>query len=188
MNMLFVRPAIAVTFLGLVGGCATSPADEPAAQARGQRTAAAGLCSAGETPLFQCRIGAEQVAVCGGRSASGQSYAQYRSEQPGAVTMSYPAGREGGAGNMVRASIPYSGGGEAQFHFTNQGDHTIVYSRVVRTGFGTTNNPQFSAGVAVRRGGRLVSDRACSDGDSANVDLGAAEPFVPEGAPARFDD
>jgi hypothetical protein len=183
MKMRFVRPAAAAASLALLGACATSTMEETGARSVGQR--AAGLCTAGETTLFQCRTGAKQVAVCGGRSAAGRTYAQYRSGRPGALDRSYPATRDDGAGNMVRGHIIYSGGGETQFHFTDGGDQTIVYSRMVRTGFDTTNNPKFSAGVAVRRNGRLASNRGCSDGDDANVDIGAAEPFIPKGEPVE---
>jgi hypothetical protein len=183
MKMRFVRPAAAAACLALLGACATPNVEETGARASGER--AAGLCAAGETPLFECRIGAEQVAVCGGTSAAGRTYAQYRSGQPGALDLTYPATRDGGAGNMVRGRIIYSGGGETQFHFTEGGDQTIVYSRMIRTGFDTTNNPKFSAGVAVRRNGRLASNRACSDGDGANFDFDAAEPFIPKGEPVH---
>ncbi|HEY0115027.1 MAG TPA: hypothetical protein VGB54_04840, partial [Allosphingosinicella sp.] len=146
----------------------------------------ASLCAPGETPLFQCRIGSRRAAVCGGRSASGQAYAQYRYGRPGALELAYPATTNGGTGNMVRAIIPYSGGGEAQFHFTNEGHQYVVYSRMVRTRFdGRNNAPRFSAGIMVRRDGRTLADRACSDGQDANVDLGAAEPFIPEGEPVE---
>jgi hypothetical protein len=183
MKMRFVRPAVAAACLALLGACATTPMEESGAQSLGQR--AAGLCTAGETPLFQCQVGAKQVAVCGGTTATGRTYAQYRSGRPGALDLTYPATKDGGAGNMVRGRIIYSGGGETQFHFTEGGDQTIVYSRMIRTGFETTNNPKFSAGVAMRRSGRLASNRGCSDGDEANVDFDAAEPFIPEGEPVE---
>ena len=179
--MVSLRFAIfaAVAGVMLVGDAGSSPTEaQPRTGARPART----LCVGGETTIFQCRVGTRLLSVCGGR-ASGQAYAQYRFGTPARTELTYPAQRQG-AGTMQTALIPFSGGGEAQIHFTNGATQYVVYSRTVRTGFGRGgNNPQFSAGVNVLRGGRTISRRGCSDGDSANVDLAAAEPFIPQGEP-----
>lgn len=175
--------ALAGGLLVLLGGDIAISETPAAAQ---PRRAAASLCAPGETPLFQCRVGRKMAAVCGGR-AGGATYAQYRFGRPGALELTYPQSRSG-AGTMRRALIPFSGGGEAQFHFTNAGHQYVVFSRTVRTGFGDgPNNPEFSAGINVLRGGRTLRTLGCSDGDSANVDLGAAEPFIPEGEAVQGD-
>jgi hypothetical protein len=167
---------------------ALSGSDIPftSAPVEAQPRRAASLCAANETPLFQCRVGRKMAAVCGGRSG-GRTYAQYRFGRPGALELTYPNSRNG-SGTLRRASIPFSGGGEAQFHFTSGNHQYVVFSRTVRTSFGAGgNNPEFSAGVTVRRNGRVLRTLGCSDGDSANVDLGAAERFIPEGEPVQAD-
>jgi hypothetical protein len=177
---MHMRILIAGGVLALLGADMTGTGAEASVQ---RRHTAASLCTEGETPIFQCRIGQRMVAVCGGR-AGGRPYAQYRFGRPGALELSYPGGPGQGAGTMVRSLIPFSGGGEAQIHFTTAGHQYLVYSRVLRTRFDRSgrNDAAFSAGLAVWRNGRRISNRGCSDGDSANVDLAAAEPFVPDGA------
>lgn len=118
------------------------------------------LCIATEKVIFQCRIGSRIASVCANKSAK---IAQYRFGKPGAVELAYSASSSGG---ITWARVGYSGGGELQLNFSNNQHKYVLYSRVVRTGFGPgTNDPKFEAGVAVARGNKLVSDRRCSDTD-----------------------
>jgi hypothetical protein len=118
------------------------------------------LCRAGETVLFQCRIGAGLAAVCGDRAAHD---ARYRFGTPGRIELESPAHA------LVYARAGYSRGGEIQFHFAKAGYEYVVYSRIVRTNFGRGgNNPKEENGLFVRHGGRIVSQRRCTglaDGD-----------------------
>ena len=57
----------------------------------------------------------------------------------------------------------------------------MVYSRMVRTGFTTTNNPRFEAGVAVLRGGRTIADRRCTAPSDPGMDGQAAARILSEG-------
>ncbi len=60
------------------------------------------------------------------------------------------------------ASVPYSGGGEAQVRFVNGEYDYVVFSRVVRTRYdGEGNEPQFTDGVVVRRNGEAIATRIC---------------------------
>lgn len=51
-----------------------------------------------------------------------------------------------------------------QINFGDGADRYVLYSRIVRTGFGPGgNNPQSETGVAVIRGNKIVSDHRCND-------------------------
>lgn len=144
----------------------------------------ASLCAASETPLFQCPVGGKQVAVCAARGAAPR--VQYRYGAPGKVELAYPAA--GQAGSLRWAQTGYSGGGEMQIQFENGGVRYVVYSRMIRTGFGGDgrNNPKDELGVAVLRGERLLSDRRCgaapiAGGTSDWIDEQATQRLLPKG-------
>jgi hypothetical protein len=166
---LFVVPALAALSAPML---IAPQAEAGAAQARPAR---GGLCAPGEVIIFQCGIGRKMVSVCGSRTPS--PHAQYRFGRPGAVELSYPSRSEGG---LSWARAMYSGGGELQIRFRSGGLDYAVYSRTIRTGFGADgrNNPQFSDGVMVRRGSRVISNRACTTEIRAD---GQPEDFMPEG-------
>lgn len=112
--------------------------------------AAATLCRPGEVPVFSCAIGTRVAAVCTGRGGP-----VYRFGRPGRVELT--------ARNLSIATRAYSGGGETQISFRRGAFTYVVYDRTVRTAFGADgrNDPAITAGVAVRRGGRTISDRQC---------------------------
>ncbi len=144
--------------------------------------ARAGLCGPGETVIFECRLGAKRVAVCGGTGTAG-AYAQYRLGTPAKLELEYPARTDGGLGGMHHAETAYSGGGEAQVIFPSGGFQYVVYSRMVRTNFKANepNDPAFEAGVEVLKGDKAVSKRKCTPTGGGDVDVEAAAKFMPEG-------
>lgn len=155
------------------GEAASAVAAEPTAapvalsSASPAATSPAPVCAAGETPLFACKLeGGKRVAVCG--SAPGK--AEYRFG--------------GGTSELVlsggeRANVPYSGGGESQLAFANGDTRYIVFSRMVRTGFGEEgNNPAIADGVVVERRGKFLAIKICDDPDVKPVDVTAAESFL----------
>lgn len=151
---------------GRVGACLAIVAVLALAPTLGKATenrtslSSGSLCVVTEQVIFQCRIGSRMASVCANKSTKA---AQYRFGKPGAVELAYPASS---SGSITWARVGYSGGGELQLSFSNNQHKYILYSRVVRTGFGPgTNDPSFEAGVAVARGNKLVSDRRCSDTD-----------------------
>lgn len=108
------------------------------------------LCSASETSFFSCEIGTKRVSVCGNGTG-----AVYRYGTPGKIELS--------ATELSYSREGFSGGGESQITATNADHSYTVFDRVVRTGFGPGGNePAFSSGLLVRRGGRLLSSRTCS--------------------------
>ena len=166
---LFAVPALAAFSAPML---IAPEAEAVAAQARPAR---GGLCAPNEVVIFECGVGRKIVSVCGSRTPAPR--AQYRFGRPGNVELSYPNRSEGG---LSWARAMYSGGGELQIRFRNGGLDYAVYSRTVRTGFGADgrNNPQFSDGVMVMRGNRLISDRACTTQVRRD---GQPENFMPEG-------
>lgn len=103
-----------------------------------------------ERVAFTCRAGPRVVSVV----RSGSTLA-YRSTRGGAVEIQVSGGR--------MAERAYSGGGELQASFVNGPWTYVVYERVVRTGFGRTNDPRDEAGVDVLLRGHAASSRSCSD-------------------------
>jgi hypothetical protein len=168
--LVFV-PALLATaaplFVAPGGATGAAQAAVPAYSPRGS------LCAVGEVVLFHCAIGRKMVSVCGDRRTT--PHAQYRFGVPGDLELAVPGPGESG---LSYAREMYSGGGALQIRFARGGYDYAVYSRTIRTGFRGRNNPQFSDGVMIRQGGRLVSNRACTsavraDGDPAD--------FMPEG-------
>jgi hypothetical protein len=133
------------------------------------------LCAVGEQVIFSCGIGRKMVSVCGGRATA--PHAQYRFGTPGNIELAFPGPGQSG---LSYAREMYSGGGALQIRFATGGYDYAVYSRTVRTGFGRSgrNNPRFSDGVMVRRGDRLISNRACTTQVRADAQ---PEDFMPEG-------
>jgi hypothetical protein len=133
------------------------------------------LCARGEEVIFSCGVGRKMVSVCGGRATA--PHAQYRFGVPGDIELAFPGPGQSG---LSYAREMYSGGGALQIRFSNGGYDYAVYSRTVRTGFGRDgrNNPRFSDGVMVRRGGRLVANRACTTATRGDAQ---PEDFMTEG-------
>ena len=132
----------------------------PKARARPPAPPLASLCRPPEVPLFQCAARTKQIALCAA-NASAHAGVQYRFGVPGKVELAYPA--TPGAGQMRWAQAGYSGGGETQVSFQTAGVTYVVYSRMIRTGFGSDglNYPKEELGVAVVRDGRTLSDARC---------------------------
>lgn len=144
-----------------------------------------GLCVKGEVLLFECPLRKRSAAVCAGRTSTGRAYAQYRNGDAKRLDLAYPKRLDEGVGSLAWASMGYSGGGESQLRFMTGGFDYVVYSRIVRTGFGPDGHfdPVFEAGVFVKRGGRLIADHPCSTVSErfGNVDTDAAARFMPRG-------
>lgn len=155
---------IGVTTAALIGwGSAMTLATTPASGGPARRPTS--LCMAGEQPLFACPIGRKLVSVC----SSGRG-ATYRFGTPAKVELLSTA--------LSYARTWYSGGGEAQISFSNNGVRYIVYDRAVRTSFDGHNDTQFSAGVLIQKDGRTISNARCL-GEEA---IGAgAESVLPKG-------
>ena len=173
-RLLLVSPALL-----LLGAPLQPTARAQAAQAPTPRGS---LCAVGEQVIFSCGIGRKMVSVCGGRATA--PHAQYRFGTPGNIELAFPGPGQSG---LSYAREMYSGGGALQIRFATGGYDYAVYSRTVRTGFGRSgrNNPRFSDGVMIRRGGRLISNQACNTAVRGDAQ---AEDFMPEGTILEFPD
>ncbi len=143
--------------------------DSQSADTAMQEIAQPVACSRRERTLFFCEAGRKQIAVCGVSDAQGKPQAQYRYGSDTAEIV-LNGGRF--------ASVPYSGGGEGQIEFVNGATRYIVYSRTVRTNFepGEPNDPEFTDGVMVVRGGKVLSDMQCT-GEPQSVDVMAGDDY-----------
>lgn len=128
-------------------------------------------CAASEEPLFSCTVSnGKRIAVC----ASAKGDVEYRYGKGDAELV---------LGKPQWATVPYSGGGEAQIAFDNGDTRYIVFSRMVRTNFepGEPNYPAISDGVIVLRGDEVLSVRACDGpGELKPVDYNVAERLIAE--------
>jgi hypothetical protein len=185
--------------VSLVGAC-SGEADNPAAtasQAPPPTTAAAAegasddgrvalaadamaeqattLCDAGEAQVFSCEVrGGKIASVCLAKGAEGE-FVQYRFGRPGAASeLVWPTDP---SEQMEWASVPYSGGGEAQLSFAIGDVRYVVYSKVVRTNFtpGETNDPAMTDGVAVLRAGEVEARFACDGAGLKPIDVSVAQ-------------
>lgn len=126
------------------------------------------LCTAGEKALFSCPLARKTVSICASRNA-----ATYRFGAPGRIELSTPA-----SGYAFQG---YSGGGEAQVKTSKRSVDYIVFTRTVRTAFGTgPNNPESTAGVLVRRGARTIARLRCTPAPDADI-AASARKLLPEG-------
>lgn len=173
-----LRTATAIGMCALLFGAGPSSLAEPAPSANLQSASSrGGLCRADETPLFQCRVGRRHVALCARRAAKGL-HVQYRYGRPGRIELAFP---EHGRAGLSWARHGYSGGGELQVNADHGGHRYVLYSRTVRTRFDGNNDPAFSAGLAVVRGNRILSDRICSDTDEGWSSEADVEAWLPQG-------
>ena len=110
------------------------------------------LCTAGETSIFSCPLGAKHVSVCG----SGKQ-AVYRYGMPGKVELT--------SRNLTLAKQAYSGGGETQIQVRNNDYTYILFDKTSRTGFGSggQNDPDSRSGLLVRHAGKTLSMKECGD-------------------------
>lgn len=123
--------------------------------------AAPGLCGA-DAVIFECRLPRQTAAVCMvAARASHPAFARYRAGRPGHLTAVYPASAADGAIGFSTTS--FAGGGENHLSFVRGHDAYLLYDSTRRTGFGSTNDPQFSAGLTITRNGKTIANRKCSN-------------------------
>ncbi len=126
-------------------------------------------CAPDEDRIFSCKVASgKRIAICG----TGERDAEYRfgGSTPELVL-------RGGRW----ASVPYSGGREAQIVLANRTTRYIDFSRMVRTNFaaGEPNNPAISDGVIVLDGEKVIGLQLCDDADTVSIDYDLAEAHFP---------
>lgn len=158
----------------------TSISENDPGQAAGEKTKAISWCSAKEPVIFSCQLkNRKVVSVCGTDNGTGNKTAQYRFGSLGqSPELVWPDAA--GKNQLTFASVPYSGGGEAQLSFS-RGDVTyVVYSRIVRSNFtaGEPNNPEMTDGVMVVKGSEAISDLVCADPAVVPVDYDLSSDYA----------
>ncbi|MEH6791942.1 hypothetical protein [Parasphingorhabdus sp.] len=142
--------------------------------------AGTGLCTAQEDVVFSCQLENRKIAsVCGVKNPVGVTVAQYRYGAAGQKPeLSWP--NTDSADRLAFASVPYSGGGEAQLQFRRGDNQYVVYSRVIRTNFtaGEPNDPAMEDGVFVRKGEDVVARHRCDDPAVVPISYDKAERYA----------
>lgn len=137
-------------------------------------------CAESEGTIFSCKIrDGRTIAVCVPRDAQGREFAQYRFGADNAQPeLAWPTTFE--ERGMEWASVPFSGGGEAQLSFARGDIRYVIYSRVIRTNFepGQPNNPKFEDGAYVYRGERRISELPCAGEADQPLSVAMAERFA----------
>ncbi|MXP25039.1 hypothetical protein GRI39_03120 [Altererythrobacter indicus] len=171
------------------GAESAAPTTTPSAEAEASPVAAStpdeskawgGKCAQGEEALFTCSLkNGRAVAVCKTGEGAGQGLVQYRYGKPDAEPeLSWP--QKSDDGKLTFASVPYSGGGEAQLSFARGAARYIVYSRVVRTNFkaGEPNDPAITDGVMVVENGKVKANYSCDGQVSKPVDVNLTTKYL----------
>lgn len=153
---------------------ASAPAPDKASEAPQQNDQSGVDCVDQQATIFSCTLSdGSLLRVC---QANGS--AQYRfgpANGPAEITLPRTPG-----GDWAWASVPYSGGGEAQARFANGQFDYIVYSRVVRTRFdGNGNEPEITDGVIVRQNGAIIANRRCDPAIVRALDVNALQALQP---------
>ncbi len=149
---------------------ASAPAADTASEAPQQNDQSGVDCVDQQATIFSCTLSdGSLLRVC---QANGS--AQYRFgpvNGPADITLPRTSG-----GDWEWASVPYSGGGEAQARFSNGQFDYIVYSRMVRTRFDSqSNEPEFTDGVMVRQNGATIANRRCDRATVSSLDVNALQ-------------
>lgn len=137
-------------------------------------------CTESEGTIFSCKIrDGRTIAVCVSRDEQGREFAQYRFGADDAQPeLAWPTTFE--QRGMEWASVPYSGGGEAQLSFARGDIRYVIYSRVIRTNFepGEPNNPKFEDGAYAYRGEGRISELPCAGKADKPLSVAMAERFA----------
>lgn len=159
------------TLLRAGWACALGALAANAAHAQAPAT----LCSAPEVAVFNCHSRGKTASVCASPDlAPGKGTLQYRFGSPAQVELQYPSRPSAVAGHFFASATGFSGGGESRLRFRNGNTDYILYERTVRTRFdGKGNAPQSSTGLAVRQGGKLISQRTCTGSALLNLPANA---------------
>ncbi|MXO69117.1 hypothetical protein GRI72_09795 [Altererythrobacter marinus] len=154
--MIRLPALLALPALAACGGAGQGERVEPA-------PALAARCGAQAEPIFHCTVADGRVlSVCVATGDGGVPRVRY-SFGRGAAHLVLPT-PEGPPPRF--ATVPYSGGGEAQIAFDDGPWRHVVFSRMVRTNFtaGEPNYPAIRDGLVVLREGRFAQMHVCQGG------------------------
>jgi hypothetical protein len=139
----------------------STPAARPAPKAAPEQTS---FCTPLEDVIFACRTGAKLVSVCASKDASPKGgYVQYRFGKPDSadpLELMIPEGEPLPSKSATGGNVPYSGGGAAWLRFRNGPYAYVVYSGIGK--WGPKGETIENNGLAVERGGKVISTLRCS--------------------------
>jgi hypothetical protein len=146
-----------------------------------------GSCSKNEIALFQCNANNKIISICGVREPS--PHGRYHLTKGGSLDFVYPV-KNGKLPPIKWARMGYSGGGEIQYSFFNEGYQYIVYSKIIRKGFDSKRRPlhDFIAGVHVRKDGITKSQLRCDNPEEAAKNENDPSHFMEQGDFVFLDD
>jgi hypothetical protein len=117
---------------------------------------AEGLCIAAETTIFNCELQKSTASLC---KSNQDGTLIYRNGTDGKINMQLSD--VGKSKNIVFffSNVPYAGGGEAHIRFTRSSYTYYLYDKTTKASAG----PEFSAGIAIYKDRRKISDLACQN-------------------------
>ncbi|HLJ26426.1 MAG TPA: hypothetical protein VKY85_06935 [Candidatus Angelobacter sp.] len=121
------------------------------------------LCQKDEQVVFGCNLGNKIVSLCASSGPSPRF--QYRAGSSKHMELQFPSVPGPAQDNFWFSSTAFSGGGSAHIRFKIADYEYLLFDYTMRTGFGADghNNPEFGAGVAVLRGGNVISTQSCKN-------------------------
>ncbi|CAG9255541.1 conserved exported hypothetical protein [Burkholderia diffusa] len=132
---------------------------------------AEGLCTTKEVAIFNCELKKTVSSLC---QSTENGTLTYRNGINGKINLQISDGKGIKRGVFYFSSVPYAGGGEAHIRFSRLGYTYYLYDRTVKTDEG----PTFSAGIAIYRGERKISNFICNN--DASIRAGAYQSITKE--------
>jgi len=120
---------------------------------------AEGLCTSNETAVFNCELKKSVSSLC---QSTENGILTYRNGLDGKINFQISGNNEGKKDVFYFSNRPYAGGGEAHIRFSRLGYTYYLYDKTVKTDDG----PTFSAGIAVYKGEKKISNSACNNNAS----------------------
>lgn len=114
---------------------------------------AEGLCISRETVIFNCELEKSIASLCQSRDEGTLIYRSGTSRRL-AMELSDSSKKKS---VFFLSSIPYAGGAEAHIRFSRSSYTYYLYDKTVKAREG----PEFSAGIAIYKGKRKISDLSC---------------------------
>jgi hypothetical protein len=117
---------------------------------------AEGLCMKGEAVIFNCELKKSVASLC---QSDSDGALTYRNGVEGRINMQLSDFGDRKNIRFFFSNIPYAGGGEAHVRFSRSVYTYYLYDKTIKTSEG----PEFSAGIAVYKSQRKISDLACEN-------------------------
>jgi hypothetical protein len=121
------------------------------------------LCILREIVIFNCELKKSTASLC---KSDENGALTYRSGSNSKVNMQLSDTGKGKGSVFFFSDAPYAGGGEAHIRFSRAAYTYYLYDKTVKT----TEGPEFSAGIAIYKGQRKISNFACENDASIRAE------------------